>query len=555
MSNTKSSMYKNIYESKFFLNVIKKSLFDIKIPRSSFDKIISLYGKEIILPLSFINFCNPVQNKETVINMSGSIDMRSTLQINKIMDSLNNLYIYPTSYEGLDEIEKMKRSPKLKSKYLKNISKKMDMDFTDMINYLSIQITTIETRESISTLKNLELYLMIFNNIHTMKVKFPDKEKLDIAYYSYKTILNKCGINIDKMFPFFDVNRINDMKREDILKNEKSKLYDKVKARELKEGIDKKIRQDKIDIYKGTEQCLRMPRPRYDDFEFYREKQSNILVKLNNNQKEGIIEIKLDENNKDEGNKNKEEKDNNEKKDENKQTTDVNINDDKKEGNKETVIELEKEEDINIELNKEYHEENKISEIKDEKKEENKKTVIELEKEKEKEKEKEEVIINIELDNENNGNKNKSSEIKEEKKEENKKNENIINKEDEIKNKIDENKNVQPPKKEEEIIIIKEDENEKNINIIEQVKGDKKDIIKENKKEGNNLLNVAQRFSSLKKGKVQQNNNDEKGKLMDKMDFKANNLDLIKFMTKFNALRKKKFKIRRAVFVKVEKDE
>ena len=553
MSNTKSSIYKNIYESKFFLNVIKKSLFDIKIPRSSFDKIISLYGKEIILPLSFINFCNPVQNKETVINMSGSIDMRSTLQINKIMDSLNNLYIYPTSYEGLDEIEKMKRSPKLKSKYLKNISKKMDMDFTDMINYLSIQITTIETRESISTLKNLELYLMIFNNIHTMKVKFPDKEKFDIAYYSYKSILNKCGINIDKVFPFFDVNRINDMKREDILKNEKSILYDKVIARELKEGIDKKIRQDKIDIYKGTDQCPRMPRPKYDDFEFYREKQSNILEKLSNNQKEGIIEIKLDESNNEEENKNKEEKENNEKKDENNQTKDVNLNDDKKEENKETIIELEKEEDINIELNKEHHEENKISEIKDEKKEENKETAIEQEKGKEKEKE--EDIINIELDNENNENKNKSSEIKEEKKEDNKKNEDIIIQKDETKNKIEENKNVQPPNKEEEIIIIKEDENEKNINIIEQVKGDKKDIIKENKKEGNNLLNVAQRFSSLKKGKDQQNNNDEKGKLMDKMDFKANNLDLIKFMTKFNALRKKKFKIRRAVFVKVEKDE
>ena len=553
MSNTKSSIYKSIYESKFFLNVIKKSLFDIKIPRSSFDKIISLYGKEIILPLSFINFCNPVQNKETVINMSGSIDMRSTLQINKIMDSLNNLYIYPTSYEGLDEIEKMKRSPKLKSKYLKNISKKMDMDFTDMINYLSIQITTIETRESISTLKNLELYLMIFNNIHTMKVKFPDKEKFDIAYYSYKSILNKCGINLDKVFPFFDVNRINDMKREDILKNEKSILYDKVKARELKEGIDKKIRQDKIDIYKGTDQCPRMPRPKYDDFEFYREKQSNILVKLSNNQKEGIIEIKLDESNNEEENKNKEEKENNEKKDENNQTKDVNLNDDKKEENKETVIELEKEEDINIELNKEHHEENKISEIKDEKKEENKETAIEQEKGKEKEKE--EDIINIELDNENNEDKKKSSEIKEEKKEDNKKNEDIIIQKDETKNKIEENKNVQPPNKEEEIIIIKEDENEKNINIIEQVKGDKMDIINENKKEGNNLLNVAQRFSSLKKGKDQQNKNDEKGKLVDKMDFKANNLDLIKFMTKFNALRKKKFKIRRAVFVKVEKDE
>ena len=157
MSNTKSSIYKSIYESKFFLNVTKKSLYDIKIPRSSFDKIISLYGKEIILPLSFINFCNPVQNKETVINMSGSIDMRSTLQINKIMNSLNNLYIYPSSYEELSELEKMKRAPKLKSKHLKNISKKMGMDFSDMINYISIQITTIETRESISTLKSLTI--------------------------------------------------------------------------------------------------------------------------------------------------------------------------------------------------------------------------------------------------------------------------------------------------------------------------------------------------------------------------------------------------------------
>ena len=492
MNSTKSTIYKNIYESKFFLKVIKKSSFDIKIPRSSFDKIISLYGKESILPLSFINFCNPVENKETVINMSGSIDMRSTLQINKIMNSLNKIYIYPSSYEELSELEKMKRAPKLKSKHLKNISKKMGMDFSDMINYLSIQITTIETRESISTLKSLELYLMIFNNIHTMKVKFPDKEKFDIAYYSYKTILKKSGININKVFPFFDVNRIKDKTREEILKNEKNILYDKVVARELKEGIDEKIRQDKIDIYKGTEQCQRIPKPKYNDFEFYREKQSNILVKLSKNQKEDIIEIKKDDI------INEEEKEINEKIDENKQTKDISINVEKKEDNKETVITLQKE--------------------------------------------------NNALDNEHNEDENKISEIKEEKKEINKKIEDTIIKKDESKNKIEEKKNVQSSIKEEENIInIKEDKNEKNINIIEQVNNDKR--------EGNNLINASQKFASLKKGKEQQNTNDENDKSLDKKDFKANNIDLVKFMTKFNVLRKKKFKIRRAVFIKVEKDE
>ena len=119
MSNSKSEIYKSIYQSKFFLNATKKSLYEIKISKTSFDKIISLYGNEVILPLSFINFCNPVENKETVINMSGSLNLHSSMQINKIMDIVNNLYIYPSSYEELDEIEKMKRCQKIKSRHLK----------------------------------------------------------------------------------------------------------------------------------------------------------------------------------------------------------------------------------------------------------------------------------------------------------------------------------------------------------------------------------------------------------------------------------------------------
>ena len=347
MNNKKSSIYKDIYDSKFFLKVLKKSLYEIKIPKSSFDKIISLYGHETILPLSFIYFCNPVESKETLINMSASVNLHSTLQINQIMNSVNNLYIYPSSYEGFDEIEKIRRSPKIKNKYLKNISKKMGMDFSDMINYISIQIITIQMKESIKIIKSLEIYLKVFNNIHILGIKFPNKEKFDIAYYSYKTILNMSGITIDKMFPLFNINKLKNKTRDDILNNEKNILYDKVLARELKEGINDVIKEKKVDIYKGTNQCKRILKPNYNDFEYFREKQSNLLNQLNREPKGKIIEIIKDLNK----NSNNKTNENSIKVEEKKEI----INEDQKEDNQENQIIVEKLE----------HKENDIVEIKE----------------------------------------------------------------------------------------------------------------------------------------------------------------------------------------------
>ena len=239
-----------------------------------------------------------VENKETVINTSENINLRSTLQINKILSYLDNLLIYPTSYEGLDETEKIRISPKLENKHLKNISKKMGIDFSDMINYLSLQIVSVQLKESIKMIKSLEIYIKIFNNIHLLVVKFLNKEKFPITYYSYKTILNMCGISIDKILPLFDIKIIPNITREDILNYEKNILYDKALEREIKESIDENIKEEKINIYKGSEQCKRIPKPKYDDMEYFREKESNLIQKLlNNSSIEEIIEIKNDDTN------------------------------------------------------------------------------------------------------------------------------------------------------------------------------------------------------------------------------------------------------------------
>ena len=287
--NKKSELYKNIYQSKFFLNAVKKSLFDIRLSKSSFDKIISLYGNELILPLSFINFCSPVENTETIINSTKNIDMRSTMQINKILYSVNDFYIFPSSYEDLNESEKMKLCPKIKSKDISRLTKLMGIDFSDMIDYLSLQITTVKTKESYKTIRSLELYIRIFNNIHILLAKFPDKKKLQIAYYSYKKILKMSGIDLDKVFPFLEKIIIENITRDEILSMEKNILYNKVLIREIKEKIDEKIVNEKIDIYKGNEPFERMIKPEFDDLDIFRQQQSELIIKLKEKPKDEII--------------------------------------------------------------------------------------------------------------------------------------------------------------------------------------------------------------------------------------------------------------------------
>ena len=482
--NKKKEIYKDIYQSKFFLSVVNSSIFDIKLPKTSFDKIFSLYGQnEMILPLSFIHFCNPTETTQTLISSTRNINMRSTMQINKILFSLNNFYIIPNSFENLDESEKIKLCPKIKSNDLKTITKKIGMDFSDMINYLSLQITTVSTKESYKTIINLDVYIRIFNNILILLVQFPDKKKFQMTYYSYKTILKMSGIDLDKVFPFFEKNIINNIKREEILDSQKNILYDKVVIRETKEKIDKKTRYENLEIYKGCESFERMIKPTFDDLDLFRNEESTLLIRLIEN---------------------------------------PNI---KSEEKKEEIIV----EDIDKKIKEDNHHE-------------------EIEKNKEDEKGKEQNIL---LDN-NKSENNKNNEIKSDIKPQSNNDNNINNNENESKNFI----NNEIIEKKEDIEIKNEKNIKVNLNIIKE---------KENKKILENLdinSNNDIENNSSEKNKIILNNKEDKkeeininkekkgSKLRDSISRK---LDAVRVIARLNNIAKKKFKIRRAVIVKVEK--
>ena len=144
----KTEEYKAIYEAQLTLRVFnhEKKDFDIKLPKTSCDRIIELYGKETILPLSFIQFSNPCEITETIRYTSRNINVRTSAQIVNILDILDNYIVYPISYEGLEEIEKMRKAPRIKSQYLKNISLKMGIGFSEMINYVTLQMTEINIK-------------------------------------------------------------------------------------------------------------------------------------------------------------------------------------------------------------------------------------------------------------------------------------------------------------------------------------------------------------------------------------------------------------------------
>ena len=289
----KSEMYKEIFESKIFLKAYNRNKFefDLRFPKASFDKIIQLYGKERILPMSFVLFSNPFEVTESIRYSSRNINVRTSVQINSILDVLNNYYIYPASYENLDELEKISRAPKLKPAYLKNIAKKMGIAFSEMINYISLEMTEIDVRETVKTVVSVQMYQIVFNLIHLLNVKFPDKESFEFAFYSYRKMLKMAGIELEKIIPYLEILILKNNTREELLNLEKSIIYDKVIIRELKESINPKIINRNIDLYAGIKSCERLPKPDPIILEPFREEASNLLLRLTGNDEKNEEQI------------------------------------------------------------------------------------------------------------------------------------------------------------------------------------------------------------------------------------------------------------------------
>ena len=356
----KSEMYKEIFESKIFLKAYNRNKFefDLRFPKASFDKIIQLYGKERILPMSFVLFSNPFEVTESIRYSSRNINVRTSVQINSILDVLNNYYIYPASYENLDELEKISRAPKLKPAYLKNIAKKMGIAFSEMINYISLEMTEIDVRETVKTVVSVQMYQIVFNLIHLLNVKFPDKESFEFAFYSYRKMLKMAGIELEKIIPYLEILILKNNTREELLNLEKSIIYDKVIIRELKESINPKIINRNIDLYAGIKSCERLPKPDPIILEPFREEASNLLLKLAGNDEKNEEEIDRQEINVIEKDNEEPEIERQESEKENEENNPENENENEEENREEVEIKIEDENKDKIEP-EQIQEENK----------------------------------------------------------------------------------------------------------------------------------------------------------------------------------------------------
>ena len=277
----KAEAYKEAYNSKLFLKVYKRNenAFDLKFPKSSYDKIIQLYGpEEKIAPLSFVLFANPFE-VQTIRYSSHNVNVRTSVQINSMLSLLNNYYVYPKSYDQLDEMEKLKLAPKLKSKYINDIAIKMGISFSEMINYISLQMTEIDFRETMKTVVSYKIYQLVFNLIHLLKAKFPNGNNLEIAFYSFRKFAKMIGIEHEKCIPYLEMFTLENTTREAINK-ERHILYEKVHTRELKESINDKIKDQYIDLYAGINSCDRIPKPDPLILEPFREDASNLLLSI-----------------------------------------------------------------------------------------------------------------------------------------------------------------------------------------------------------------------------------------------------------------------------------
>ena len=277
----KAESYREAYNSKLFLKVYKRNenAFEVKFPKSSYDKIIQLYGpEEKIAPLSFVLFANPFE-VQTIRYSSHNVNVRTSVQINSILSLLNNYYVYPKSYEQLDEMEKLKLAPKLKSKYINDIAIKMGISFSEMINYISLQMTEIDFRETMKTVVSYKIYQLVFNLIHLLKAKFPNGNNLEIAFYSFRKLAKMIGIEHEKCIPYLEMFTLENTTR-DAINKERHILYEKVHTRELKESINDKIKDQHIDLYAGINSCDRIPKPDPLILEPFREEASNLLLSI-----------------------------------------------------------------------------------------------------------------------------------------------------------------------------------------------------------------------------------------------------------------------------------
>ena len=255
--------------------------FDLKLPKTSLNTIIKLYGEEQIQFNSFIIYINQETNLSIVTQKKTMKKELDDNEANIISEKLNNLgkyFIIPESLKELDEEKQFEQSIKIKGKCITHIMKKAGINFESMIFYLGLQIISQEISENVVI--DYYTFEKIFKLISLLSIKFNDNNKnnLDITFYSFRQILKNCGIKLEDILPFLHID-ITNLERNNI-NNEDLPLIKFLKIRQLKELISPEVQNTNIDLMKGTESLLRINKNNFEDLDMFRNSQSNFLKEI-----------------------------------------------------------------------------------------------------------------------------------------------------------------------------------------------------------------------------------------------------------------------------------
>lgn len=278
MSDKKVStnLYSKIGDIVEFLRVYKKdnNNFDLKIKKKSYDKVCKMYGNERLTPVSFI--CYQINTVESQLTRLKTMNKElEEGEADKILEAIHEYLIIPESLASLDEEKQFELAIKMKGKYIKDIFKKAGFNMDSLLEYANVQIVEQEIEETTKVQISYYIYENIFRLVPLLKVIPKEGETFDIAFYSYRNILNKCGIELEKIIPYLQIKQ-KDINREELIKKN-IPLYEKSKVRELKGKINEDIKEEKIYILKGGDMCKRYPTIPFDDFELNGNEGRNIL--------------------------------------------------------------------------------------------------------------------------------------------------------------------------------------------------------------------------------------------------------------------------------------
>ena len=278
---SKSEIYLKILDKKDNLTVLKNKGFNFLFPKKAFDRICKFYGFESLKPISFVHFVKNISTSE--IKKMGTVSRAlGDREIANILDVSECFAIIPKDYhEKYDEVKISEISPKIKTNIMKDILKKADIEWDLLVDFCEIQIISTQIEETTKVTVNYELVENVFKYIPLLKIIFVNGEKVDFTYYSYKKVLENCGIKLENMIPYLHPE-IKKIDRNEIF-NKIYPLYERVQLREIKDRVDHGDLKDKnVDIHIGLDRCKGFKKIPFDEVENNGKEASDLLNDLMN---------------------------------------------------------------------------------------------------------------------------------------------------------------------------------------------------------------------------------------------------------------------------------